>query len=256
MTRRTRFQHRVTAVLEATPVGWIGRLESPDTGRLDLAAWRVDGGPIKQGFKQVELPGIGETIPRKLRLLPDHAIVSFPAHTPTPERPTFLTEWKLVRVMESDPDLDPIVKRLRKPVFIKMASGGRLRLERGIFPIFSGRVRWIRGTSLVDIPAKAEKADLKALAALDEMFARRREWNDRAVEYTRTRVHRYFKKLWGDEFTITADELARRAVLESLSMYKGGRRFRMWYDVGDAFGDHALVLDGSIGRGFTEINMM
>lgn len=169
--------------------------------------------------------------------------------------------WRLVKILEKDvtcQTLEDVWKEYTKPVLLEDDVLGTLTLDRELSN-FNGACRWMGSEILISLDVDIDKKAswTRAGNAMKKLLAAQEIWDEvlrrKAAEKLTELANEW---LADDDQTnrdpennpIDKEEFARRITLNELSMSPGGR-FTAWFDDDGMFWGHAVVVDGTLGKG-------
>lgn len=156
----------------------------------------------------------------------------------------------------ADPALEALLARRLTPVYYDHPALGRLTLGRTV-NWFEGAAQWMG--RMVDVyfdqGGQEEMAD--SARTLCTLLDHQGEWNRRVLEKASQELLALKNDAWlGDgEDPLTEEAFHRRMRLESIEGRPEGV-FTFWFDDGDLFWGHAIVVSGTLDRGPQDAEIM
>lgn len=231
--------------------GWT-RGDNRWTLNIHLIAWRVRGEPLRNTplniLKRVDQRAIRPLMDRfgeyeilrvRARLAESNILGS----------PRALLLSPISR--DTDPDLAAIARELRKPVRVEDPKLGSFTLDRRI-DIFSAQTKWGRMPVHLHLDAATPRAAASTLPHARALFRSHASWDRRARARAVADLLKLKNEGWLNEGDppVTARQFASLMKIDSISIHPSGR-VELWYDDGDLFFGHSIVVRGTIRRGPT-----
>lgn len=226
------------------------------TLQIPLLAWRFDGGPLRKEAlvvrKRVTERGVAAMIDR----LGDYEVVRMRVRV-AEENITGTPQAMLVRMIGrvDDAEMLKAVGRLKNPAKIKTRRLGDLKLNPASGEL-EGRVEWNgrrpRLTLEPDRRGRMERS-IERAEWLAGTVAARRIWQGRIERKILATAYEDWKKTWrlADDKVLPPERFLKKLKLTAISMGPDGA-FSFWYDDGDLFAGHAVVVRGNVSRGVQE----
>jgi hypothetical protein len=167
---------------------------------------------------------------------------------------------ELLRIIKADlnaPELNQAVEELKKAVTHKDDQFGVFTLDRSV-NWYNAQTTWMGATTRLSLDSGEGSAAFPQ-GSLDQA---RKLWKDakRWDGEIRSRIVKELLELkngtWlkEGEKQLTADDFLRRISLSSVTVYSDGS-FEFWYDDGDLFLGHSIMVSGSIEGGLTDAGL-
>jgi hypothetical protein len=118
---------------------------------------------------------------------------------------------------------------------------------------FEGTADWNGKAIRVVFPVDEETLQDNALASGKSLWSDQSKWNKSIETYVVESLLSIKNETWleDDETEVTADQFQSRIVLETISIASDGD-FEFWYNDGDLFAGHAIVVRGNLELGLIE----
>lgn len=228
--------------------GWPGQNEDYEVHCFTFAAWRRLGEPLVKR----ELT-ILRAVPRNADYwadFPEHSIQRISVLLSSDETRAIFE--KAIPVDAPDEELQAISDELQKPVIVSTERFGNLVLDRSI-DWFEGEAEWNGETVCVTFPVDGDKPDESALKTAELLWSDQAKWNSRIEEYATRELLEIKNDTWLEEgeSELTAKQFVARMTLTSVSVSSDGE-FEFWYDDGDLFCGHSIVVSGNLKHGPTD----
>ena len=150
---------------------------------------------------------------------------------------------------DSDAELNSYAIELQEPVTFTDPQFGVFTLDRRV-NWYEAKPDWCGGSIRLTIVAGVPEEMEKALAVARRLWAAQEEWQLRITNCATRELLGLKNDTWldEDEPEVSAQEFARRMVLESISVQADGT-FEFWYDDGDLFWGHSIMVSGNLTDG-------
>jgi len=242
------------ALIGASPLAGVDRRDGGWSLVVQLAAVRVSGTDVIEQYVRCELPMSHERVKAAMKRFEPYQVVDV-GFVDTADRNRVLID-SIVPVNASDEILAGIAERLRQPVVVKHDVLGVLRLDRRA-GTWSGTVTWCGRPVSLDL--ECDSADDPGAAARHavRLLERPEEWQRQAEDRAAQRLLPLRNDHWrdGSEAPLAQDAFLARIVLESISVDEAGS-ISFWFDDGDLFLGHVIVVSGRVDAGFDRADIM
>jgi hypothetical protein len=235
-------------ILPSGQGGWPGKNDGYEVHCIAFAAWRRVGDAV---------------VNRKLTLLrpvppncnywgdfPMQSIQRFRVLLSLDETRAIIAESLPVDV--PDEELEELSEELRKPVVIVTKRFGDLVLDRSI-GLFEADTKWNGREVRIRFPLDEEEVSELALNTAEALWSEEAEWNMRIEECAVEELLDLRNDTWRQdgEPELTAVQFVARMALTDISITSEGE-FEFWYDDGELFWDHAIMVSGDLQNGPTD----
>ena len=148
-----------------------------------------------------------------------------------------------------DAELEARAQELQKPVVVENLRFGVFTLNRSL-NWFCGHPTWAGKKIRLNLSMDNCDSIEQPLAVATELWDSEVEWNTKIVEYAVQHLLPLKNDTWleEDEAELSADHFKKRIALESITVYPDGT-FEYWYDDGDLFWGHSIMVSGSLADG-------
>ncbi len=155
-----------------------------------------------------------------------------------------------VRMESDDTELNSFAKELQQPVTLDDLQFGRLTLDRRV-NTFCGQALWNGESINLQLSGSAEIQE--ALEVARELWKKQSDWDPQMRRYAAGKLLPIKNDSWldEDESELTVDEFEQRMTLEMISIDPDDR-FTFWYDDGDLFCGHVILVSGRLADGPTD----
>ncbi|SFH61715.1 DUF2262 domain-containing protein [Planctomicrobium piriforme] len=155
----------------------------------------------------------------------------------------------------ANPDLLAIAEELKKPVTVVAGRFGTLTLDRRI-DHFDGEAIWNGEKTKVTFRSKDGKPDQAAIENSEKLWSNEFHWEKRIKVIAVEDLLELKNENWSDEDDpeFTAEEFVKRMTLQTICVQNDGR-FEFWYDDGDLFSGHSIVVRGSLEKGIRDASI-
>lgn len=159
---------------------------------------------------------------------------------------------KALPVDAPDEELKAIVTELQKPVVFSHDLFGDLVLDRSI-DWFEAEAKWNGEQIRVTLPNDDETPDENAIETAEILWSNQAKWKERIEQYAVKELLELKNGTWlqDDESEFTAEEFIATMTLTSVSISSDGK-FEFWYDDGDLFWGHSIMVSGNLKDGPTD----
>lgn len=224
---------------------------------LHFAAWRADGGPVREVALNATRPATEQSIDATMKRLGDFEVVRVRARLADPSvegDPQALLIGP-IRTTRADRALNRVAARLRKPVTFRDRRLGTFTLD-GSLSCFNGTALWggRRVGITIDAPSHIPPPD--ALAGAARVWDRRSLWWRRVTESAVRNLLRARNTTWliEGERPMRASEFKKQITLETVCFGSDGS-VEFWCRDGDMFGGHAIVARGNLRSGIKTVDI-
>ena len=230
-----------------------GPLQGSDlwTVLFTFLGWRQVGGRLKESELVIRKPVKREEITRLQQTLAHYEVVRVRARL-CEESVFDSPQALLIDILgkdESDAEMNAYARKLQEPVTFEDSEFGVFTLDRRV-DWFCATPHW--GDIRVQLTILKDKVDemQKSLAVARALWSAQPEWQKKITDYVVAELLTLKNDTWlGDEETeLTAHEFIDRMTLETIST-RGDERFEFWYDDGDLFCGHAIMVSGNLKDG-------
>lgn len=153
---------------------------------------------------------------------------------------------EIVSFRIEDTELEARVQELQKPVTVENPWFGTLTLDRSL-NWFCGSPTW--ANEVIGLNLSMDNCDSieQPLAVAGELWDSETEWNNKIIECAVQYLLPLKNDTWLEEgeAELTADDFKKRISLEAITVYPDGT-FEFWYDDGDLFWGHSIMVSGSL----------
>ncbi len=152
----------------------------------------------------------------------------------------------------SDPRLDKLLEKYKKPVFIDDPELGRFDLDRQ-YSWFEGEIDWLGEKKSVTLGTDCVDGDTasKALEHLRTLAADIPGWDDRFRRYVAKENIDMVNEWELRDEPFTEEELMEMLSFSDLAIEEDGSIRIYYFEEGDLFGGHAFELDANINGDFS-----
>lgn len=220
---------------------------------LPLVAWRQAGLPVEHSELRVQKPVTDEELKVFQERAKSYAVVRVKARLaglnaaghPRALLVDFLGE-------DSDAELQAQAQKLQEPVTFEDRQFGTFTLDRRV-DWYEAETHWM--SKPVRLSFNADEPDKmgKSLATARQLWADESAWQQKIDRCALEHLLDLKNDNWlGEEETeVSPEEFAERMRIESISVQSDGS-FEFWYDDGDLFWGHTIMVSGSLESGCTD----
>jgi hypothetical protein len=153
---------------------------------------------------------------------------------------------------DDDPELQQQLEELQKPKTFEAAPFGTFELDRRL-GWFAADVEWVGGEIELNLKTEDPVESESCLKIAQELWSQAVNWNSRINDYAVQELLSLKNDAWlGEEETeFSPQQFISKLTLQSISIDPGGE-FEFWYDDGDLFWGHSILVSGDIERGPTD----
>lgn len=162
---------------------------------------------------------------------------------------------ELLEYKEKDQELETLLQEQMKDIFYKHPYFGKLKLDKRVH-WFAGKMDWHNNKVRFNVDQdEPEKMD-KALVLAQQIFEQKEKWDREAKDFAAEKLLELKNDTWLDdgEETLTKEQFTGKLTLTDFSINPEGE-FEFWFDDGDTFWGHAILVDGSVGKGFADASI-
>lgn len=223
---------------------------------FSLAAWSRPDGPVQRSKVLVRREVGDSELETYRRRLPDYGIVAL--EVGLVEHPPYQGTQALLHALLPEPsassELFRIAEELRQPVTTNDQQFGTFTLDR--------RINWHEaqtfwGRESVRLTLNSEGMDeafpRDSLAHAKTLWSEQQRWGRDIRSYMVNKLLDLKNDSWleEDEAELTAEEFLQRVALESIAVSSNGS-FEFWYNDGDLFWGHSIMVHGSLEGGLDD----
>lgn len=217
---------------------------------LSFDAWRIRGGPLRKKPLAFRRMCTKEEMIRLGDQFDVDTIISVRARLAEKNlmgTPHALLE-EIVGPVEDDAEMNELLAALLLPVVHVDSVLGTLTFDRGLNR-FSARLMW-RG-QLVEFDLDATERLPECIAFAHTLIRDQAEWHDRSRSFAVKELLSLKNENWLDEGEdeLVADDFRERLTLSSVTLDPDGN-ISFWFDDGDLFWGHCVVVSGTLAGGF------
>jgi hypothetical protein len=220
---------------------------------VKLAAWKRAGGPVETGELIVHKPATDDEL-RSLRssFEPYDTVcvrVRLAAMKEAGRTRALLVDFIGTSV---DDDLKGIAAEMQKPVTLDSERFGRFTLDRR-FNWFETNTSWGSAPVKLTLSMDESKDAQKLIDLAQTLWDLQPVWDQRIGDCAVGRLLNLKNESWlgEDEKELSAEEFKKKMTLESVVIHPSGD-FEFWFDDGDLFWGHAIMVEASLEAGPTD----
>lgn len=231
--------------------GWSGENDNYEVHHFTFAAWHRIGEPIVNRdliILRPVAPGADYWDD-----FPEHSIHRISVLLSSDQTRAIFKE--ALPVDAPDEELQKISVDLQKPVVFSTKQFGDLVLDRRI-DWFEAKVKWDGKTIRTTFSVDHDKPADNALKTAEELWSDQMNWTQRIEAHAVKELLELKNGNWlkGDETKFTTEQFTTRMTLTSISLSSEGE-FEFWYDDGDLFWGHSIMVSGNLKDGPTEASI-
>jgi hypothetical protein len=218
---------------------------------LPLVAWRTRGEPIQNMNLTVTKDMTKAELDSTFKKISPYDVVHLKARLadgsdPGNPRVVFVGA---VEIHVSDQELNKRVRELQEPVILDDVEFGRFILDRRV-NWFETKMPW--GSTMVKLCLPMDGCDdaQASLAQARQLWKSQLKWNQQIIGFAVSRLLGLKNEAWLDENedALSAEQFRNKMVLDAIVINADGH-FQFWYNDGDLFGGHSIMVEGSITDG-------
>jgi len=162
------------------------------------------------------------------------------------------SEGLFLRVLgkvDSDLELKEAARQSQEPITIEDAQFGVFQLER-IGNLYESRVKWVEEAAKLSLDGDSTSESLTTARAL---WLEQNSWNKRILDHAVNELLKLKNETWlqSDEEDVLPDQFKARMKLHSIRV-RGNGDFVFWFEDGDLFWGHDIMVEGSVTDGPTK----
>jgi len=148
-----------------------------------------------------------------------------------------------------DEELQTLANELQRPVIVSTRGFGDLILDRGLGQ-FDGDSDWNGDPISVTFPACNDTLADDVLKVAESLWSEQSKWKKQTEDFAVREYLELKNGVWLDEreSKLSAKDFIDRMTLELISISSDGE-FEFWYDDGDLFWGHSIVVSGNLKDG-------
>lgn len=226
------------------------------TLQIRLMAWRFEEGPVHETELVLRKRTSERTVRVMMDALSDFQVIRMRARV-APENLWGSPQALLIRLLKHPKDLElaAVAAQLRKPVRAKHPPFGILTLDRASGTM-EGKASWLgRRIGLTLVPSTGGGIE-PTLEHARRLFRAQKSWTKRAADRIAADLYQTWREGWREDGRagLTKKQFTSRMQLTSITVEPEGT-FSLWFDDGDLFGGHAIVVRGSLRDGVGEADI-
>jgi len=228
--------------------GWPGENDDYEVHCFTFAAWHRLGEPVVKRDLTILRP-----VPPDADYwddFPEHSIHRIRVLLSSDEMRAIFE--KAIPVDVADGELQAIAVELQQPVVFSDDVFGDLVLDRSI-EWFESETKWNGETVRLTFPVNDERPDETALMTAKTLWSDQAAWKERTEQFAVKELLELKNGAWleDDESEFTAERFIAAMTLTSISICPEGE-FEFWYDDGDLFWGHSIMVSGNLQDGPTD----
>jgi hypothetical protein len=164
---------------------------------------------------------------------------------------------ELVRIIDpdlNDPDLTKAVEDLQKPIVYQDAQFGVFTLDRRV-NWYEAETTWMGSATRLSLDSEDRSGEFpqEAVEQARLLWKDAKRWGGEIRAHLLKELLELKNDSWLEEGEkeLTADDFLRRVSLSSVTVYSDGS-FEFWFDDGDLFWGHSIMVSGSIEGGLDD----
>jgi hypothetical protein len=244
--------------------GGQSRYEAYMALQVHLCAWREADGPVRTGALRLVRPASDREVRSSMEVYTPGTVIRVQARSPSQStgEPSHALLERLVSAKVRDRELQAEWRRLSKPVRHRDPTLGVLTLDRSL-DTWDGRARWQGKPVKVSADGESSKALAASLATAHRLWRAQRTWDAKvrrgAVRHLLALANDWAAEAAADDNAprpkpITSATFLSRLSLETICVHTD-RTFSFWFNDGNLFWDHAVVVRGHIERGINDASI-
>jgi len=218
-----------------------------------LAAWKYRGEPVRKRKLTVRTKVAKEEFGSTRELIGCYDVVHLRARVA--EDNVFGTpQALLVEIIgkhTSDDELNKCALELQEPVTFEDSRFGTFTLDRRV-NWFVAQTPWSRTNVRLSLSMDGCATPQELLSFARSLWDSQVSWSQRITDFAATKLLKLKNETWleEDEEELSTQQFKTRMTLESITVYPN-RTFEFWYDDGDLFLGHAIMVSGNLRDGPT-----
>lgn len=228
--------------------------ETTWTLRFSFAMWRIKGGSIDERELHITRPGLSDAKLREwMDAIESETLLRVKVRFPARQKEGWMAAElvQMVGIDTSDGELNAKAVEWRKPVKVRRPNLGTFTLNRR-FNEYEANIIWV--SKRVRLALRRDGTDDEAVfVAAQALCKAQRTWDNRvrafAAKELMTDVYDDWLESHGKRLTRRAFEAQMKLGGIALSADGG---FEFWFDDGDMFGGHAIMVSGTLTDGPTD----
>ncbi len=160
-----------------------------------------------------------------------------------------------LRDTPADRALEYALEQYRQPVTITHDLFGELTLNRSV-DWFEGKGNWLNHPVDISFSLDGDESPAAAIETAVSLWENMSYWNEQVNDYAVLQLLQLKNDNWlGEGQTpLSAGDFLQAISLESISFYPDGE-FEFWYDDGDLFWGHSVLISGSLIDGLKDADI-
>ncbi|PHV09947.1 DUF2262 domain-containing protein [Chitinimonas sp. BJB300] len=219
---------------------------------LNLIAWRIPGGPVRNTHLSVSKIVSDEELRALQNSIKSESIVAFQGKL-CESSPFGDARAQLISLLDrpSDNELELILSQFRQPVEIIDSVVGRLVLNKSV-NWFEGKVTWLGKHIEIAVSVDDDGNPADSLKTAKALLEAMEQWANKVNDYAADELLELKNDNWlgEDESPLSKAAFINRMQLNSITAYPHGD-FDFWHHDGDLFWGHSIQVSGSLSEGLT-----
>lgn len=237
-------------VVVSGPAGFGGDVEDEWDLGVSVEGWCIESdGEVRRDALYLHMPGLNDAQFRTARAqLPK--LVPVALYVREFENTGNRLEANIISFVgpSEHEGLVRLAEELRRPVILEDEVVGTLTLDRDL-GWFHGETQWQAQTIRFRLGGETLEAAQQELATAHKLFASQQHWMDRVLQKAVDKLLDLHNDTWSEDDTPKTPAQFRALMkLQSINVETGGG-FSFWFDDGDLFADHAILVSGTIDEG-------
>lgn len=212
--------------------------------------WRQEGGPIQPDKLRVEMSVSEDELSSYRARINSYDIIHFRGQVADhPAGRKQALAQGIVSLDVSDAELEALARELQQPEVVEDSRLGEFVLDRSL-NWFVGDQLWAGKRVRLNLSMDDSNSIEQPLAVATQLWDSEMEWNAKVIERAIHDLLPLKNDVWlGEgETELDADHFRMRISLEAITVYPNGA-FEFWYDDGDLFWGHSIMVGGSLDGG-------
>lgn len=156
--------------------------------------------------------------------------------------------------------LQAIVEKYNVPVFVQAKGCTPFKLNKWVH-CFEGEICWNQQQIPITLDADSSRSKnaKKSIATLETLLENSADWQQKLLDYVGETIlddaNEWLEESWQEDdinfVPITKQQLLEKISISEIAVHRNGG-FSFYFDDGEIFGGHSIIVEGKLTKGFTK----
>jgi hypothetical protein len=224
------------------------------TLRFEFEIWKIEGGELRDEKLYIEKPVSEEELGEVRNSIKAYDVVQIRARfaePPDPIKPHALL-IQITGQTKSDADLNRAAQKLREPVTFQDPEFGAFLLDKRV-NWFEAQVLWCSLDAKLCLAVEDNLVADNCLEVARLLWSQQNRWDQKVRDCAASKLLKLRNDTWrqSDEEILNRDQFKALMSLTSVTV-KGSGDFEFWFNDGDLFWGHDIMVEGNLKEGPTD----